>query len=170
MTAGRMGIDKEITNKESDLRREWIFLDDPRLPIGFDLSKTKGIRTGKKFNGHTFDWLFETTTVLQVRDTPITALEVRHLTFDVWGEHVRTLTGTEIADRQPSEAITLEHTWNLYSDNEAWSFYASISFVAQVRTLEGRVIKAETDAVLREAQRFSEKFSVEQLEPTPKKP
>ena len=92
------------------------------------------------------------------------------MTFDVWGDHVRTLTGSEISDRQPASVMKLEHAWTLYSFNEAWEFYASITFIAQVRTAAGRVLKAETDVVLREARRFSEKFTAEQLEPSVKKP
>jgi len=164
-----MGIDKDLPNKESRLRREWIFLDDPRLPVRFDLQKTEGIKTGKTYNAHSFDWLFKSKTALRISETAIAALEVRHLTFDVWGEHARTLTGTDIANRALDDNFVLEHTWNLYSENEAWNFYASISYVAQVRTDEGKIIRAETDTVLREARRFSEKFSAEQLEPTPKK-
>jgi len=165
-----MGIDAELRNEKSKLFREWIILDDPRLPLGFDVAKTQGLNTGKKYNGHSFDWLFKNRTYLVVRSEAITAFEIRHLTFDVWGNHFRTLTGTEIADHAVASAIQLDHTWNLYSDSEAWDFYASITYVARVRTAAGKVIEAETDVVLREARRFSEKFTVEQLEPSAKKP
>ena len=35
MDGGEMGIDNELVNKESGLRREWIFLNDPALPVSF---------------------------------------------------------------------------------------------------------------------------------------
>lgn len=165
-----MGIDFEIRNEESKLFREWIILDDPRMPLGFDVEQTQGLNTGRYFNGHSHDILFRNRTYLVVRTEAICAFEVRHLTFDVWGNHFRTLTATEIADHAVASTIQLDHKWNLYSENEAWEFYASITYIARVRTAAGKVIEAETDAVLREARRFSEKFTIEQLEPSAKKP
>ncbi len=165
-----MGIDFEIRNEESKLFREWIILDDPRIPLGFDVAKTEGLHTGRRFNGHTYDLLFKNRSHLVVRTEAIRAFEIRHLTFDVWGNHFRTLTGKEIADHEVASTIQLDHTWNLYSESEAWEFYASITYVARVRNAAGKVIEAETDGVLREARRFSEKFTVEQLEPSAKKP
>jgi hypothetical protein len=182
---GPMGIDADLRNKESKLRREWIIVDDSRLPVGFHVAQTQGINTGKKYNGHSFDWLFTNRSVVFVRHESVSAFEIRHLTFDIWGDHVRTLTGSEIADhtlldpgstrdefdfRDSPGSIEVDHQWNLYTENEAWAFYASITYMARVRTAAGKVIEAETDAIIREARRFTEQFSAEQLEPTTKKP
>ena len=56
-----------------------------------------------------------------------------------------------------------------YPENTAREFYASIAYIAQVRTKDGRVLKANTEAIIQEARKFSEKFSVSDLENTPEK-
>ena len=172
-----MGIDSEIANDKSTLRREWIFLNDPALPVCFVIQKqmsglampcNAGVKTGKTFNGHSYDWEYSVRSVLRT-SVGLAAIEIRHLTFDVWGDHVRTLSATEIADKEADSLVVTDGTWKIFTDNEPWHFYASISYVAQIRTSDGKVLKANYDAVVREAQRFSERFTAEQLEPTKSK-
>lgn len=98
---------------------------------------------------------------------PISALEVRFLLFDVWGNHIRTLSLTEVADISSTKSI--EGKWNLFSENEAEEYYASIAYVARVRTRAGKVFEADPTPVIEEAKRFSKKFSAEGLEPNPPK-
>jgi len=59
--------------------------------------------------------------------------------------------------------------WNAFTENEVSEYYASIAFVARVRTQGGRVFNADTMRVLEEARKFSRKFSPENLEPKPAK-
>jgi hypothetical protein len=59
--------------------------------------------------------------------------------------------------------------WNAYSENEVSEYYASIAFVARVRTKAGRVFEANLTPVLEEARKLSKKFSPENLEPKPQK-
>ncbi len=58
--------------------------------------------------------------------------------------------------------------WNLYSENEASEHYASIAFVATVRTSTGKVLDANMACILEEGKRFSSKFVAADLEPSPR--
>jgi len=94
------------------------------------------------------------------------ALEVRWLTFDLWGRHVKTLSATEIQDMDEGKAYELSGRWNIYSEHEASEHYASIAYVAQIRTATGKVFVADVTPVLAEARKMSDKFSESDLEPT----
>ncbi len=100
-------------NKESSLMREWITVHDQVLPV--DLVGTVGVRTiyDSESSGYRYRALFS----LQASE-PLAAVEVRFLVFDIWGEHVRTLSMTEIADIGAGEK-KLEGVWRILSENEA---------------------------------------------------
>lgn len=93
----------------------------------------------------------------------------RFLTFDIWGDHSRNLSATDIADMDAGSTKKFDGKWNIYSENEVTEYYASIAYIAQVRTKSGRVIKADPKVVLEEARKFSKKFAEGDLEPTPEK-
>jgi hypothetical protein len=94
---------------------------------------------------------------------PVSAFEIRFLLFDIWGNHLKTLSMTEIMDVNAKKEISEQ--WNVFSENEVSEYYASIAFVARVRTQSGRVFEADMTRVLEEARKFSRKFSPENLEP-----
>jgi hypothetical protein len=99
----------------------------------------------------------------------LTAIEVRFLTFDVWGKPIKTLTATDIQDMPSNTNQQFSAKWSVFSENEASEFYASIAYIAQVRTASGRVIQMDNTPVLQEAQKFYKKFTAEDLEPKPDK-
>jgi hypothetical protein len=53
------------------------------------------------------------------------------------------------------------------SENEMSEHYASIAYIARVRTADGRVIEADPAAAVAEARKFSKKFTPLDLEPKP---
>jgi hypothetical protein len=95
---------------------------------------------------------------------------VRFLTFDVWGEHVRTLSFEQVEDMPANTRKEFTGEWSLYSENEVEKHYASIAYIARVRLAGGRVVEAPTQLVLDEARKFSQKFTAAQLEPQPPSP
>ena len=146
-------------NKESNLMREWITVHNQVLPV--DLVGTVGVRTtyDSKSRGYRYRASFS----LQASE-PLAAVEVRFLVFDIWGEHVRTLRTTEIADIDAGQK-KLEGVWRILSENECSEHYASIAYVSRVHTQAGRVHAGDTSKVLEEARKFSEKFAETDLEP-----
>ena len=96
---------------------------------------------------------------------PLTAIQVRFLTFDIWGNHVRNLEFHEIADIAAGEDASLSGTWSVYSENEVSEHYASIGYISRVRTKDGRVVEADTTPIVEEAKKFTRKFTAADLEP-----
>ncbi len=147
-----------ILNEGSSLEREWVTIHDPSLPL--ELIGTIGVVTDYR-DGYVYRADFD------VRATEaLSAIEIRFLTFDLWGEHVKTLSETEIVDFEAGEIVELSPRWNLFSENECSEHYASIAYVARVRTSTGQVLYADPTVVIEEARRFSDAFTSEDLSPS----
>jgi hypothetical protein len=99
----------------------------------------------------------------------VTAIEVRFLAFDIWGNHLRNLSATDILDLKAGETKSFDARWNVFSENEASKYYASIAYIAQVRTKSGRVLRMNPELAVNEARKFSSKFEASDLEPEPQK-
>jgi hypothetical protein len=164
---------RPFANENSALLMEWIVVDDPRLPVGFSevCGVMPSIDARRMLDMGGGEYLHYTGMLaFQVNLCAVQAFEVRLMLFNVWGSHVGTLSASEVRDLQVGSRHKDDYSWQLWSYNEGNEHHASIAYVARVRTAEGRVLNADTDFVLREAQRFSEKCTVEDLEPkAPKK-
>lgn len=154
-----------FTNKESSLKQQWIILDDPRMNVRFrDVFGVVPTWVAERIFSYKTEYSW------QSGETSLVAVEFRFLTFDVWGVHVRTLVTASIKDFAPRTLLKETSQWALFVENEGMEHYASIGYVSRVRTAEGIVLNADTAFVLREARRFSEQFTEEDLEPkAPKK-
>jgi hypothetical protein len=152
-----MGI---TVNKGSTLEREWITVHQA-LPA--DLVGTTGVRTVYKSGRVSGEYNYEAELTLEAKE-PLSAFTVHYLLFDVWGRHVRTLALTEVTDADPGNK-TFSGTWRAWSENDVSTYYASIAYLARLRTKAGRVIAADTTPVLAEARKFTTKLSAEDLEP-----
>jgi hypothetical protein len=153
---------KFYLNKNSSLKREWITIHDDSLPV--DIVGTTGVNTGYEDSNYKYEAVYKIKT-----KEAISAIEVRFLTFNIWGEHVKNLSTTDIEDVKAEVAKNFDAKWVEYSEHRVAEYYASIAYIAQIRTADGRVFKANPDIVLKEARKFSEKFSKSDLEPKPKK-
>jgi len=157
-----------ILNSESSLTREWVAIKHQNLPV--ILRGTPGVVTkydpGERYSSGKYEY---TVTVEFDVAEPLVAIEIRFLTFDVWGEHVRTLNLTEIKDFKVG-VNKLSGNWNIYSENETSEYYASIAYISRVRTKDGRVITGDATPVIAEAKKFYTKFSEADLDPEKTKP
>jgi hypothetical protein len=152
-----------VLNDKSSLQREWITISDKTLPVIF--SGLSGITTkyesGDRYSSGNYIY---TSTYKIICAEPITALEVRFIAFDVWGKTIKSLLSTEIEDfGVGTHSITSK--WNLFSENEASHFYASIAYVYRVRTKAGKVFEANPGVVLEQARLLNSKFEAGELEP-----
>ena len=157
-----------ILNKDSSLQREWIAIKHAALPV--KVKATPGVKTNYE-SGRGYSGSYNYTADFEIDVTePVTAIEIRFLTFDVWGERGKSLVLTEIKDFAAG-THKLEGKWNLYSENEASEYYASVAYVARVRTKDGKVLVADVRPVVEEAKKFYAKFTETDLEPEkPTKP
>ena len=148
-------------NKESTLRREWVAVHDDELPV--DLKGTPGVITAWQSG----DFRYEASYAIEVKE-PVVAVEVRFILFDIWGERTRAVAATDIKDFEQG-IHALDGTWNLFSENEASEHYASIAYVAVVRTKAGEVYRADSDAVIDAAQEYMSDFTDDLLDEEPPK-
>ena len=91
----------------------------------------------------------------------VSAVEVRFIPFDIWGEKNTTLSSTSIEDN----GIGLwsdDGSWRA-SDSDAIQHYAMLGYVAQVKMASGEIKRANPDIVVKEAQAFSIDFSTSDL-------
>jgi hypothetical protein len=157
-----------VLNTESSLHREWIAIHNDALPV--DLVGTPGVKTiydsGGRYSSGNYRYKAN---YLVKTNQDLMAIEVRFLTFDIWGELLRNLSTTQIMDLKSGETRNLDAEWNVFSENEVKQYYASIAYISQVRLTTGRVIKADPNMVVQEAQKFSAKFKASDLEPESKK-
>ena len=153
-------------NKESTLEREFITVIDKMLPA--ELTNCVGVTTIYKPGTDYIagQYMYAAQCAVQALED-IRAFEIRFLTFNIWGRHVRTLIATEIADVSVGTIRQCNSEWNLFSENEACEHYASIAYLSTIRTATGQVYNADSERVITEAQRFSTKFTDIDLEPTP---
>jgi len=151
-----------VLNKDSSLIREWITVHDDSLPI--EIVGSTGVLT--TYSDRNYMYNAEYTIITQ---EAISAFEVRFLTFDIWGNNVKNLVATDVVDIGSGVTQKFDAKWKEYSESRVSEFYASIAYISQIRTADGRVIKANPEIVLTEARKFSEKFSKSDLEPTPDK-
>jgi hypothetical protein len=148
--------------KESTLHREWIAIGFRDAPVS--IHGVPGVKTIYKSGEYRGEYFYQADFELEAKKD-ISALEVRFLVFDVWGNHVRTLTFEDVADHKAGSVVSLKGSWNLYSENEVEKHYASIAYVARVRLADGKIIEAPIDAVVEEARKFESRFTAKELEP-----
>lgn len=169
-TLGHLGIrcdswmdSERHINKASSLRIEALTVIDESLPIRF--AEPCGLVVHNTANDYPLNLIYQGAVILRCCDEPVTAFETRHMTFNVWGEHVSTLRSSEVRNLEPGKRIRLEPAWYLYSESDANEFSMSLNFVSRVRLASGTLRVADTAFVLREAQRIAEKVTESDLEP-----
>lgn len=154
-------------NKASSLQIDWWTVVDDSLPVRF--AQPCGLVVHNRANDYPLLLAYHADTVVQVCDEPVMAFEVRYLAFNVWAEHVATVVAEEIADLKPGKKLRWNHNWDIASETEGTSHCASLGFVYRLRLANGKILTANLEFVLREAQRFMEKFTEADLEPTASK-
>lgn len=146
----------------SSLKREWIAVHHAVMPVS--LSGTPGVKTIYLSEDYREEYGYMADIQIESKQA-VRAIEVRFLIFDVWGNHVRSLSYGEVTDREAGSKVKMGCLWPFYSKNEAEQHYASIAYVARVRLDDGTVLEAPTVSVVKEAQKFSKKFTAKELEP-----
>lgn len=150
-----------VLNEGSTLEREWITIHQA-LPA--DLVGTTGVRTVFVPSRVRGEYNYQADLTIEAKE-PLAAITVHYLLFDVWGRHVRTLALTKVTDVEPGRK-SFSGTWRAWSENDVAIYYASVAYIARVRTKAGRVTAAAAAPVLAEARKFASKFADEDLEPS----
>lgn len=137
-------------NEDSTLSREWVIVNDPRLPVSLTSFVAKTRYEDR-------NWIYDVDYSIDAAEE-IQAIEVRFLPFDIWGGSSRSLSATDIQDVAVGTS-SFNAQWRLRSETAATQHYAMLGYVAQVKLTSGAILRANTDAVVGEARRFSDDFT-----------
>ena len=142
-----------IVNEGSTLQREALIVQDTRIPariVGFEVKTVLDER----------NWKYQIEYSVEL-DAAVSAIELRFIPFDIWGDKGTPLSATTILDINEGPWSN-DGTWRL-SETDAVQHYAMIGYVAQVKTASGKIIKANPDIVVEAAKDFSDDFSKSDL-------
>ena len=157
-----------VLNKNSSLQREYVTVHDA-IRMKIELLGNTGVATIYKSNSSRYssgDYQYVADTNVRATEA-VAALQVNFILFDVWGNRLKTLSATELVDMEPGQNMEFQWKWRLPSENEASQYFASLAYVAQVRTASGDVLKADTEFVLEQARTFSSEITESDLRADP---
>jgi hypothetical protein len=149
------------TNKNSTLHRTWVILNDPACPVQISEAGLSISYGDRQFN------------FLQVgtltASEPVSAFEVRYVLYDVFGEHLKTLSATAVTDVAANSPRPLRDggSWRAW-DNEVTDLMTVVAFVAQVRTQSGKIWRYQDKALSQELGKIKLQASAGVLDPTKK--
>lgn len=115
-------------NEGSTLKRQQITINDGSCPIQLN---DIGVETSYSSSSYSFKPVGNFTA-----KEPIVAYEVHHVIYDVFGEHMKTLSNTEITDIEGQKDFSKWSSWYA-SENNVSHYYICVSYVANVRTKSG---------------------------------
>ena len=161
-------------NKGSTVQRQWVTVHDPealglRLLAPEPKRRSAAPRDPKTvgptvFPGSTGS-LYQVEYRVQAVES-ITAFEIRFVLFDIWGDKLVTLVGTEVTDLRAGETREFKAAWNVFPRTDGEVFYGSVAWIERVRLANGQVIEADKDFVLEQTEVFSIGLNEEDLIPS----
>ena len=145
-------------NENSTLRRAWVVLNDPSCP--FQLINA-GIYT--EYGDREYNYV---PTGIARASEAISALEVRFLLYNIFGDHIKTLSASVITDVVANSEILLNEIgrWRAW-ENEVSELLTVIVFIAQVRTADGKLWRYQDKLISEELNKIRLKVTTGVLEP-----
>jgi hypothetical protein len=119
-------------NKGSTLQRERILLNIPSCPVQLTSSSLR-------FDYQERGFKYKVQTGIQVQQA-VTAFEIRHILYDVFGDHMQNLSNVEARDFAAG-LNNVEGTWSAYRENDVTEHLTTVTYVAAVRFSDGKTWK-----------------------------
>jgi hypothetical protein len=152
-----MGI---AVNSESSLSRRWFVVNDVSSPARLDGA---GIRTLYVDRGYKF----QAGGLLISDNATLAAVEVRFMLFDVWGDHMKTLSYDEVKDIKPSLVLDLSKGGNWHAgENDVSQYLTCVAFIARVRRSDGGGWGMDSQTIKSKVEELKLKLSNEALSPS----
>ena len=117
-------------NQKSSLQRETILLNVPSCPVQISASSLTFSYADRGFQ-------YKGRTTFQTQN-PVSAVEIRYIVYDVFGDHLRNLSNTEAQDFAAGDHV-VEGTWNVLRENDVGEHLTTVAYVAKVRLADGKV-------------------------------
>jgi hypothetical protein len=118
-------------NQDSTLKRTWYVIDDTSSPVRLERAGVT-IRLDEK---ERIQYFVPIGTLAP--KGAISAVEVRYLLFNIWGERLRTLSLTRLADSSTHIDLRAGNDWPAL-ELEASQLVTVVAFVARVRMADGQ--------------------------------
>jgi hypothetical protein len=121
-----------LLNQDSSLKRRFFVVADTNSPAGIEHAGIYSRLDEKE----KVDYFLPFGTVSPKQ--AISAVEVRFVLFDVWGERIRTLSSTRLVDSSTHVDLRGTNKW-MALESEVGQLVTVVSFVARIRTADGDV-------------------------------
>jgi len=141
-----MGIS---VNDGSSLNRQFYTLNDTTCPIQL---VNAGIYTTYSSSSYSFRPVGSITP-----KEPIVAYEIHYLLYNVFGEHIKTLSDTEISDFSVSKEPSKYSSWYA-SSNQVSEYFTCVSYIANVRTKSGKIWRYDFNSIQSELMKVKLKY------------
>ncbi len=152
-------------NKGSSLHRRWFVVNDPTCPIRLSGARIETVYQSGNVGG---SYQYRSTGTATLSE-PASALEIRFLLFDIWGDHMRTLSDTEVSDVTGQIALKGSAGWTAW-ENDVSELFTVVSFVARVRKADGTVWAYDPASLVREVEKIKVTLTEKELAPEKEKP
>lgn len=152
-------------NKGSSLQRRWFVINDPSCSVQL---KEAGINTVYRSTeiGGDYKYIPAGTVIIGEKTS---AFEVRFLLFDIWGEHMRTLSDTEVSDLSGQIGLKDTGSWTAW-ENDVSELLTVVSFVSRVKRPDGTVWDYDSSSLLQQVEKIKVKLTEKELAPEKEKP
>ena len=144
----KLGLGVKV-NDGSSLNREYVILNDANCPVQLT---DAGIETsyGER------SYAFKPIGTLSVKE-PIAAFEVNFVLYDVFGEHIKTLSGKEITDVGSNANLSKIGSWYA-TENQVSEYLICVGYVAKVRTQKGTIWSYDYKAIKEQLEKLKIAF------------
>jgi hypothetical protein len=147
-------------NKGSSLQRRWFVINDQSCPVRLSGAGINAVYQSSSDSG---DYKYKPAGLANAVE-PIAAFEVRFLIFDLWGQHIRTLSDTEVSDLSGQIALKDTGSWTAW-ENDVSEILTVVSFVARVKRPDGTVWEYDPSSLLQQVENIEVKLTEKELTP-----
>lgn len=141
-------------NKGSSLMRQVITLNDTLCPVQVVDITAETTYADRKYRFKSKGWVNP--------KKPISAYEIHIVLYNVFAEHIKTLSMQDVSDLSSPVSVDGESGW--YADeNDVSEYLISVAYVANVRTKDGQLWRYNYKAIEEELAKLNIAFSEENL-------
>jgi len=119
-----------VLNEGSSLEREAVILNDPTCPIQINSASIS-----LSYSREDRNFLYKGTSQIESLKS-VQALELRHVLFDVFGQHLKNLSNFKVQDFEAGNS-ELSGEWRVYPEGDIGKFLSSVTFIVRVRLEDG---------------------------------
>ena len=157
----------EVRNEGSSLSRQWLVINDPALPLQVERGQVV-----PKYLSSRRTYFYSANADLKTSGAAISAYDLRFLVLDAFGNRQQLLSLSRLVDVAAGTSLPVSEMWDALPSTDASISLYTITYVAAVRTTDGRVHRARLPAVLAEIQKISSTIQAADIErekpaPTP---